>query len=218
MSKLAVLLLLVFPSVVNAIPLRTPEAGAEMLQVTGFSTNEVKAVIEQLAKWDSDDAVTEVWIRIDTTGGSIENGMRLVRFIENMQTPVVCMADYKAFSFGMILLQSCKERVMTKRSVLMVHGVVASGIDSPMDSHDLVELSKNIDATSRAMMHGMLERLNVSENEYMLRTGSGHEWWMDYTDAVKYGAVDAYADPKQLPRLTPVQIPPQLLLFGLPQP
>lgn len=155
--------------------------------------------MELLVKWESDENVKEIWLKIDTNGGNIENGMSLVRLLEVMKTPVVCVADYKAYSFGMVLLQHCPERVMTKRSVLMVHDTIVMGIDYPVNSHELSEMAQNLEISSRAMMHGLLERLKMTEEEYREKLKGGRNWWLDYTEAIKYGAIDAYASPVRMP-------------------
>lgn len=212
MKQILAALLLCLPVVSEALPLRVPTDGAVMTTIKTFRPEETLAVMELLIKWESEEK-PEIWLQIDTNGGNIENGMALIKLIEALKTPIVCVVDHKAYSFGFVLLQACNERVMTKRSILMMHGAVAAGIDYSVNAEDLREMADNLEVASDALMHFSLAKLNMTEAEFKEKVKGGKDWWLDYGLAVKYGAVDAYAEPRKLP---PVTFPKIVTKFKLP--
>lgn len=200
---------------VKAVPFtehRVPASGAQMIELETFEEGEVRAVMKQISKWEK-AKVPEIWIRINSNGGSVENGYALIQRIESSRTRIVCVADYKAYSMGFYLLQGCHERLMTKRAGLMAHEVSTSGVGG--NQHELQEYIHHLKMLSDGLMRHAMAKMNISEKEFRAKiTGKG--WWFSYEEAKKYGAIDGLADPTDLPPLTAVDTSPGLLqLLGL---
>jgi ATP-dependent protease ClpP protease subunit len=136
-----------------------------------------------------------VMVELNTPGGSMDDGHEISRAIEAAPFKVVCVVDGTSASMGMYVLQSCDHRVMTKRSMLMIHQV--SLMVSPgMRLTDLrVENSAaTIRVATRAYVEWVTHRMNAKVPEVMTRIQGGREWWLDWEEAQQRGAVDVVID------------------------
>lgn len=172
-----------------------------LLEVVTFDKPSIDAIIEQLKAWDAGGA-PEVWIRLDTNGGSVDEGFRLIKQIEGMKSKTVCLADIKAYSMGFAVLQACDVRAMTKRSALMVHEVIFMKLGAS-NAGQLREYAKQLDMYSKQMRDHNLRRLKITAKEYLAKT-TDKEWYFTWEEALKIGAVDKVVDPKDVPSLTEV--------------
>lgn len=202
-------------SLANAKEAKKPAVPkSALLEVTEFDDAHTEAVVKQLREWD-DAGVKEVWIRIDTHGGSVDNGFKMIKQIEHMRAHTVCLVDTKAYSMGFALLQACQERLVTTRSSLMVHEVIFQRVGG--GPQDLLEAAKLLQMFSEQMMNHNLRRLNITKEVYIEKT-KGKTWFMPHDEALKIGAIDKVIDPldKRIPRETPLKIEKQgFFLFGL---
>lgn len=118
---------LVLFCLLGAIP-----AHAEALPMLAYLEDEVsdtsvQDVIDVIAKANEID--NRVILEINTDGGDVDAGFKLAKAIERAKKPVTCVVDGHAFSMGSYIFEACGRRVMTKRSILMIHeaGMQASG-------------------------------------------------------------------------------------------
>ncbi len=141
---------------------------------------------------DANAGAKRVVLELDTPGGSVVAGHQIIKAIEESRragTQVVCVADGWAVSMGFAILQSCSERVMTKRGVLMAHSPLMpnAGLDLGPSTRNAME---SLRVVARAMAEQCAARMKVTLAEYIKRTSNGKEWWFNWVDAVKFGAVD----------------------------
>ena len=130
---------------------------------------------------------------LDSPGGSVPDGLRISRAIEESKVPVVCVVDVEAASMAAYILESCQVRLITKRSSIMIHEPAMGGEISGQQT-----VWKNVAEWLRAMTKGMAEhlahRLNVPASDIIERIRGGAMWFLDWEDAVKFAAVDGVAD------------------------
>ena len=60
------------------------------------------------------------YIYLDTPGGSVEEGMKIVTLVKDYN--LSCIAE-RAYSMGFIIFQACRERLILKHSSLMQHQI-----------------------------------------------------------------------------------------------
>lgn len=183
---------------------RDPAKNSVMTEIQTFSGDEVDALITQLGAWDKSKDVSEIWIRINSNGGSVENGYKLIHWIEQADKKIVCVADTKAYSMGFFLLESCDERLMTRRASLMAHEASVSGVDG--NAHELRDVAEHLRALSEGLMQNAAVRMNISEDALRAKM-TNKSWWINYQEALKTGAIDGLADPRNVPPLTLPSIP-----------
>lgn len=131
-------------------------------------------------------------LELNTTGGSVPDGFEIARAIEDAPVQVICLVDgpQGAQSMGFYILQSCDIRLMTKRSVLMVH---QPHYGRPVFRGSAVEW-QNIASWLKALNRGMVEhevkKMNVSAKQLEERILGASEWYMDWEQALNVRAVD----------------------------
>jgi ATP-dependent Clp protease, protease subunit len=125
-------------------------------------------------------------IEINTPGGSVESGRLISRAIESAVTPIYCLVDGDAASMGMYILQSCPQRLMTKRSMLMAHNPSA-GVQG--QEQDFLNVAAMLKATGDALGEHVCHRMLLEPKDCRSRF-DGKEWWLGYDEALKVGAID----------------------------
>ncbi len=153
--------------------------------VTKTSTDALIAAIAEENRLEADAIVFE----INSQGGSVDYGFDLVRAMERSKAPIQCVVDADAQSMAFYILQACNTRFMTKRSKLMVHEPIRA-----IEGYNYPTAIKNVYESMRTLNLGMTEhegrRLRVSVTELRHRIAGGVCWYMDWEDALHYGAVD----------------------------
>ena len=137
-----------------------------------------------------------IMIELNTLGGSARSAHEISRLIEHAPARVVCVVDGDAVSAGMYILSSCDTRVMTKRSNLMIHQV---SLMNPEESHVTATVARNqlemMRVSTRAYLEWVIKRFKgVTFEQALARTDHDTEWWMDWQEALKFGAIDKVID------------------------
>lgn len=194
-------MLFLLPLIFAALPFVAPSDNAVMIELRTFRLEEVMAVREQLVIYEKSGR-TDVWLKINSSGGSIENGLNLIQTIESLKSvKLTCVVDHKAYSFGFFLLQACPVRLMTTRSTLMAHEPIAEGLDGG-NSTDLKNMAKVLDALGSGLAQIVIERMGLTREQYFGYVGEGKSWWLDFKEAENRNAVDGFSDPKLFPLVT----------------
>lgn len=170
-----------------------------VFDVTEFDEASISALVQAL----TDNDGKEIWLRIETNGGSVHGANVLMRRLETMKSKVVCIVDTKAFSAGFYLLQSsgCTKRLMTSRSTLMAHRPLF--LETGGNADELRTQADSLQAMGDAMIAMMSERMCMKAKA--LDDLMKPELWMSYDKAVKLNAVDGSISPSKIPASTPVQ-------------
>jgi ATP-dependent protease ClpP protease subunit len=137
-----------------------------------------------------------IMVELNTPGGSMDDGHEMSRMIEHTPVPVVCIVDGTSASMGMYILASCDIRVMTKRSQLMIHQVhlmVPQGhIISDVSNENAASI---IQVATRAYIEWVSHRFkNTPVASILQRISFGREWWMNWEEAIRIGAIDKAVD------------------------
>jgi ATP-dependent protease ClpP protease subunit len=135
-----------------------------------------------------------VMIELNTPGGSLDDGHEMSRLIENAPFPTVCVVDHVAASMGMYLLQSCGTRVMTKRSQLMIHQVALIVSRARLTEVSLENLKNQLRTSTRSYIEWVTHRMKISATEMLQKVNDTHEYFLDWQEALKSGAVDKVVD------------------------
>jgi ATP-dependent protease ClpP protease subunit len=131
-------------------------------------------------------------IEIDSPGGEVEYGFKLVKAIERYPGKVVCVVDGEADSMASYIFVSCDVRAMTKRSVMMIH---QPGMGGSGQFNDLSNAAEWMRVSGAAMFENYaLHMRNITAADLIERTMGGREFWLGWKEAKKYGAVDIVVD------------------------
>lgn len=152
------------------------------------------------------DAVAQnedsVLIHINSPGGSVVAGMLISEEIEASNHRTICLVDGYAMSMAMYILASCDVRLMTERSVLMIHRARVTHGSSDDDTQvDRDNASMFEDMQTKAYLRFVVSRMKISYDDLMNALSDGHELYMDSSLAIALGAVDAIAPMTSLKEL-----------------
>jgi ATP-dependent protease ClpP protease subunit len=128
-------------------------------------------------------------LEINTPGGSVPDGFELSKRIEDATIPITCVVDGDAASMGFYILQSCPERLMTKRSTLMAHEPALGGMFRGQPN-EWAAIAAMMAAMRDALAEHCNHRLSSTIGYYHYRTDGGKMWWFNWNDALHWKAVD----------------------------
>ncbi len=131
-------------------------------------------------------------LELDTSGGSVDAGFRLIRAIETSEVPVVCVVDYKAMSAGFAVLQACSARFATPRAKLLTHQPYTTATSGGTLT-DLGNAMNSLRVTAHVHAVHCASRLKITFEEYNRRVANNVDWVMDASEALQVGAIDAIA-------------------------
>src|SRR6266404_5019680 len=96
--------------------------------------------------------VERVVLELNTDGGNVNAGYEFARAIESSKAPVACVVDGSARSMGFFILQACRVRLATPRSILMVHEpLYVNGMEGKTEV-DFRNLANGLHNTAEAML------------------------------------------------------------------
>lgn len=166
----------------------SPIASGEFVFVGPVTEEPVHDLIEKLDIWSRNHPKADIVITINSQGGVVLDGFALYDFIQSLRKRghhVTTKSMGLAASMGGILLQAGDERVMTKRSWMLVHEVqgIAEGSFSEMKNvmkfnERLQEQALDILASRCSWTRGKIKKLWKDD------------LWLDAPDALKAGFVD----------------------------
>lgn len=156
----------------------------------GVIDNNGEKFVDQLMTQAEAKKVDFVVIDINSVGGSMAAGFNIAKRIENSSVRVVCIADGEVDSMAFYILQSCDQRYMTKRSVLMIHNPLYSRNLEMASNDEIHNITDEADAQARAVMEHETAKMKIKPAELAKHIPGARQWWLDWKDAKKYGAVD----------------------------
>lgn len=178
-----------------------------MIDLTDIDDDTVKPIIEKLKQFKAQGR-QDVWIRINSFGGSVDTGHQLMQVIEGYGSPITCVSDTKSMSMGFYILQSCDKRLMTKRSTLMAH---QPSTQIQGNSQKLRDEAKYLDILMNGFVETCVEKMDITKEEFLEKT-QGKIWYMGWEEALRYKAVDGTISPRALPsKLVEIEKKPNLL-------
>ena len=168
---LAILLVLSVPSAASA-----PEApGTTVIRIDDVITQETAESVEAAVT----KAEGPVIVRINSPGGSVLPGLRIIRSLLSAPGPVICEVEDLAASMAAIILESpgCGVRRVHVYSLIMFHEAAVSGVDT-LRQNESGALAERLKAVNLALAALVAPRLGLTVEEYLTRTLGGREIWV----------------------------------------
>jgi ATP-dependent protease ClpP protease subunit len=134
-----------------------------------------------------------ILFELNTKGGGVDQGFRLIRALENAMVPVYCVAEHEVVSEGFAILQACSTRLMTRRTQLMTHQPYIPALSGAQHVEDLENALQDLRTTVSAHAEQCARRLKISRAEYDAKVSNKQDWFMDADEALKVGAIDVIA-------------------------
>lgn len=129
-------------------------------------------------------------LEINSRGGEVDSGMRLIKSIEASPVPVHCLVDGNALSMGFAILQACHTRTATFRSALMTHEAsINTSLQGP--EKDYRNFAEHLRVVTEGLSRHCSKRLSMTFEQYKDKIRNGQDWWMTPEEALKVDALDA---------------------------
>jgi ATP-dependent protease ClpP protease subunit len=145
--------------------------------------------IYELNQMSSKENVT---VYLDTNGGSVEHGNKMLNEIQKYN--LSCVAE-RAYSMGFVLLQGCNKRYITPYGRIMQHQI-SYGVQNEKGKID--SYVNFIDQIEDELANMQASKINMSVESFRLKTMN--DWWLIGNNAVKNNCVDniinVYCDAK----------------------
>lgn len=131
-------------------------------------------------------ASKDVFVYLDTPGGSVESGNKMLMEIQKYN--LSCIAD-RAYSMGFVLLQGCKNRYIRPYSRIMQHQI-SYGIQNEKGKID--NYAHFIDQIEDELVEMQSSKIGINKDRFRLRTIN--EWWMMGKYAIENNCADEIVD------------------------
>ena len=127
-----------------------------------------------------------MFVYLDTPGGSVESGNKMLMEIQKYN--LSCIAD-RAYSMGFVLLQVCKNRYIRPYSRIMQHQI-SYGIQNEKGKID--NYANFIDQIEDELVEMQSSKIGLNKDRFRLRTMN--EWWMMGKYAIENNCADEIVD------------------------
>ncbi len=127
-----------------------------------------------------------MYIYLNTPGGSVDDGNRLIETINYLKDKknISCIAHNIA-SMGFVILQACPYRLGLTSSKVMQHQISTMLSD---EKQRLKTYMNYIDSLEKELIHLQADRIKISYNKFIENTY--HNWWLTGKDALKNNIID----------------------------
>jgi len=128
----------------------------------------------------------DIFIIINSPGGSVVDGLELIDTIQALDARVYCAIESEAYSMAAILSQFCYRTFIHKHAAVMFHEASYSiPYDSAARIYQVVQfITKYLDNVDADVAHQM--GISTHSYQYMAKKN----WWLTAEEAAKYGVVD----------------------------
>lgn len=145
--------------------------------------------IETLDRWSHRDPEQPITMVFNSPGGDVTAGFTLYDFLRQLSEKghrITTVAAGMAASMGAILLQAGDERIINRRSVMLIHEL-SSGSQGRITELEIeMEFLKKLQVQSLDIL---AERANISRS-YIARRWKKGDWWLTAEDCVHKGLAD----------------------------
>ncbi len=182
------------------------------LEIEDIDDSTAGPFIDKIEEIKKGGTTKELWIRIHSFGGVIDSGEKMIDAIENAGIPTVCVADHKAMSMAFYILQACDRRLMTKRTVLMIHEPAGGARGN---ATQMGMIADYLTKTHRAILEMAARKMDLSVDQIIAKAGPT-AWFLTWQEAVDHKAVDGTVDSREIPPTLKVEAKMDFLrmLFG----
>ncbi len=146
----------------------------------GKAVNKIKQLQNKLLK------PKEIFLLIDSPGGYVSSGRKLIRTIRTSPIPVTCFIDGLAASMAAMIFETCHKRLVGEDSVLMFHEAAGSFRG---EFNHVKSMTAFIFRYVQEMEEEVAKKLGMTMEVY--RIHATNQLWLTGTRAVEMGGADS---------------------------
>ncbi len=156
--------------------------------------NMANLIIAQLLFLESEDAEKDIFLYINSPGGSVKDGMAIVDTMNHVKPDIATVCVGMAASMGAIML-SCGakgKRFILPNAEVMIHQPLGGAQGQASD----IEINAKRIIRTRDRLNALLAE-NTGQKLSQVAKDVDRDFWMTATEAKKYGIVDAIMTKKK---------------------
>ena len=157
--------------------------------IDAVSTDDLCKAILQYNKDDAGIAPEDrepIRIYLDTPGGDVSAGLRVIDVIRASITPVHIINLGICYSMGFMIFIAGHKRFASENATFLMHDGSVSASGSASKTRDLMEFNDRVDGRLRSLVLGMT---SISDEMYDAKIRK--EWYMFADEAKELGVVDS---------------------------
>lgn len=129
-----------------------------------------------------------ILLRINSEGGNFEEGFKMSQAMERSAMPIDCLVDGDAMSAAFYILQSCRERAATQRSIFLAHEPYLMGLRIADRDH-LMKTLQEIEVWTNQYASHCASRMKMPLKEFKARIFR-KDWSFTPDEALSVNAID----------------------------
>lgn len=153
-----------------------------------------KSASDFIYNLNSNENKRSIYIYLNTPGGSVKEGMKIVHEIQKYN--LSCIAD-TAYSMGFIIFQSCANRYILPHSSLMQHQMAFAVRDQKYRIKNYIDY---VDTMENDIIKIQSDRINITEDEFVSRINN--DWWIYGLQAIDQNCADEVVNVECTTKLT----------------
>lgn len=157
--------------------------------IDAVTTEDLCKAIMQYNKEDvgiDPDKRKPIMIYLDTPGGDVSAGLRVIDIIQASKTPVYIVNLGICYSMGFMIYIAGHKRFASRNATFLMHDGSVSASGSASKTRDLMEFNNRVDERLRDMV---LALTSISAELYDNKSRT--EWYMFAEEAKELGVVDS---------------------------
>lgn len=154
---------------------------------TDFNDHMASSVVAQLLFLESENAEKDIYLYINSPGGSVTSGLAIYDTMNFIKPDVVTLCMGQACSMGAFILSSGAKgkRMALPESRIMCHQVSAGARGTAMDMQ--IQMEETLRLNDR--LHQILAD-NCGKTYEDVKQDFSRDFWMSSQQAVDYGVID----------------------------
>jgi ATP-dependent Clp protease protease subunit len=126
----------------------------------------------------------EVYVFIDSPGGSVFDGLAFIGAIKGSEKTVTCIVS-EAISMAFVILQACDNRYVLPHANLMQH---VGSVQVGGQMHEIESFLKHIKNIATEMNQMQADRIGISLEKFEKLIEN--DWWLTATQAIEENVAD----------------------------
>lgn len=162
--------------------------------ITSQSVNET---IKQLLYLESEDNQAPIKLIVDSPGGEVGAGLKLIDQMKGMETPIeTCCAGLAASMAAFILVSGCKGRrsILPHSKVMLHEPLVLSSAGETAGSASTIQMIAESIMKAKKELIFILARETGRNTKDIERIITSDPFYMDPKEAVSFGICDSVVD------------------------
>jgi ATP-dependent Clp protease protease subunit len=175
--------------------------GSRSIMITGDIDEKLAvAICSQIHELASQDPEQPITVHINTTGGSIIDGLAIYDTLLCVPCPIITLVSGGAFSCGLLLAMAGDIRLVTPNSMYFYHQPITVRVD--VDSSASYQSGLGFYEWCKDKLSEIVRsRAGISKKKWRREFGDSTSKFFDASDAIKYGIATDILDFSVKPRM-----------------